>query len=212
VVQIPIQPLIPNPVVLTAEEREARRRESRREYLCRYRAAHRQEERERARRWQVAHPEQRREYRQRYYAERGAYARQCSAAYRAEGRDKRPCVDCGKPCKGRREAPRCLPCNNKFYRQGYKGGTVTVRGYRQMFVDGRKRYEHALVWEAAYGPRPKGWVVHHLNGDKLDNRLCNLLAMPNVAHHKLHRMVDAGTISLRQAAEEASVLYGRQAE
>jgi len=103
-----------------------------------------------------------------------------------------------------------VPCTNKFLRQGYKGGTVTVRGYRQMFVDGRKRYEHALVWEAAYGPRPKGWVMHHLNGERLDNRLRNLLAMPRGMHPRLHHLVAASAFTLRQAAEEARALYGGQ--
>ncbi len=55
----------------------------------------------------------------------------------------------------------------------------------QVHVGGKKRYamEHRLIWEQANGPIPKGWVVHHLNGDKLDNRLENLAAMPRNEHH-----------------------------
>ena len=43
--------------------------------------------------------------------------------------------------------------------------------------------EHKLVWESANGPIPHGWVIHHLNGVKTDNRLENLAAMPRNEHH-----------------------------
>ena len=43
--------------------------------------------------------------------------------------------------------------------------------------------EHHLVWEIANGPLPKGMVVHHLNGNKADNRLENLLALSRGHHH-----------------------------
>jgi len=43
--------------------------------------------------------------------------------------------------------------------------------------------EHVLVWEEAHGkPLPDGWVIHHLNGIKTDNRPENLEAMPNGNH------------------------------
>jgi len=41
-----------------------------------------------------------------------------------------------------------------------------------------------LVWEKANGkPLPKGWVIHHLNGVKDDNRPENLLGLPSNQHH-----------------------------
>ncbi|MBA7591916.1 hypothetical protein ES708_34087 [subsurface metagenome] len=46
--------------------------------------------------------------------------------------------------------------------------------------------EHWLVWERANGRRlPKGWLVHHLNGNKQDNVPGNLVAMSK----KKHRLV-----------------------
>jgi hypothetical protein len=41
--------------------------------------------------------------------------------------------------------------------------------------------EHRRIWAERHGPIPKGWVVHHLNGQKGDNRLENLAALPRMA-------------------------------
>jgi len=43
--------------------------------------------------------------------------------------------------------------------------------------------EHILIWEAAYSALPIGWVIHHLNGNRLDNRVCNLWAFRNNSEH-----------------------------
>lgn len=43
--------------------------------------------------------------------------------------------------------------------------------------------EHILIWEKTHNkPLPKGWVIHHLNGIKNDNRPQNLVAMPLKSH------------------------------
>ena len=43
--------------------------------------------------------------------------------------------------------------------------------------------EHVIVWEEAHQQRlPKGWVIHHMNGDKKDNRLNNLIALSHKHH------------------------------
>ena len=45
-------------------------------------------------------------------------------------------------------------------------------------------FEHWLVWEEANNKSlPKGWVIHHLNGIKGDNRICNLEALSNRKHY-----------------------------
>ena len=47
---------------------------------------------------------------------------------------------------------------------------------------------HRAIWEAANGPISKGWVIHHKNKNRQDNRLENLRAMSRTAHNKLHSL------------------------
>ena len=47
--------------------------------------------------------------------------------------------------------------------------------------------EHRVIYEAANGPIPEGYVVHHTNGDRSDNRLENLEAMSRAEHIRLHQ-------------------------
>ena len=62
----------------------------------------------------------------------------------------------------------------------WKGGKyVDSQGYIVLGL-GRndKRLEHRMIWENEYGEIPEGWIVHHLNGERDDNRIENLSAIP----------------------------------
>lgn len=48
-------------------------------------------------------------------------------------------------------------------------------------------YEHLVVWCSAGNKRPeKGFVIHHLNHDKTDNRIENLSLAPRGKHNVHH--------------------------
>ena len=47
---------------------------------------------------------------------------------------------------------------------------------------------HRLIWEDHYNkPVPKGYVIHHMNGIKTDNRIQNLQCVKHSLHSKFHR-------------------------
>jgi len=73
----------------------------------------------------------------------------------------------------------------------WRGGRgLDSHGYVRINYPGHPRaeynrvLEHIVVWENAHGkPLPRGWVIHHLNGIKTDNRIRNLVALPAMKHH-----------------------------
>jgi len=67
-------------------------------------------------------------------------------------------------------------------------GHVTKYGYRRVRKPGQRRLrmEHVLVWEAHHGPVPPGMELHHVDGDKLDNRIENLRIVTRLEHKRIH--------------------------
>lgn len=75
------------------------------------------------------------------------------------------------------------------------GGSVASNGYVKLRV-GKEHpladpngyaYEHLVIWCAAGKPRPeKGFLIHHKNEDKTDNRIENLALMTRHEHSQEH--------------------------
>jgi hypothetical protein len=55
------------------------------------------------------------------------------------------------------------------------------------YLKSKGQYVHRLVWEAHYGPIPRGLHVHHRNHDKRDNRIENLQLVQHGAHISQHQ-------------------------
>lgn len=65
-------------------------------------------------------------------------------------------------------------------------GYVDPDGYRRISINGRQVPEHIHVVEQAIGRKlHPGEVVHHVNGDRADNRPENLVLCPNQGYHML---------------------------
>jgi hypothetical protein len=60
-------------------------------------------------------------------------------------------------------------------------------GYRMVYEPGSRKQvrEHVLVWTQKNGPVPDGLEIHHVNGDKLDNRIENLICVDHDTHFML---------------------------
>lgn len=74
-------------------------------------------------------------------------------------------------------------------RRANKTGTINSAGYVCVYDEGKYKKMHRLVAEKALGKSlPKTAIIHHLNGNKADNRPCNLVVCPDEAYHNLLHM------------------------
>jgi len=78
-------------------------------------------------------------------------------------------------------------------RLGGVAGSLS-HGYREIGIDGERYRAHRLVWLLTHGRWPTAFI-DHINGDRDDNRLCNLReasSMENSRNMRRHRDNRAG--------------------
>ncbi len=104
------------------------------------------------------------------------------------------CKNCGEPYLMQKKSPgkfctHTCACDNK-YNPNWAGGIwYNGRGYRIITLgNGKRKAEHVLIAEKTLGRKlKKGEMVHHINGNKSDNRNCNLLICTLSYHAWLHQ-------------------------
>ncbi len=71
---------------------------------------------------------------------------------------------------------------------GWKGGCITPAGYRVIGRNGKHKAEHRIVIETNLGRElHTDEVVHHIDGNKLNNAIENLRLMSNAEHTREHK-------------------------
>lgn len=108
------------------------------------------------------------------------------------------CVDCGREVSTKKTL-RCKSCSNHnrrgtyncntprgTYSSSWKGGVIIRRGYFMRFDILKRRYypEHRFIMENFLGRHLNdNEIVHHINGNTLDNRIENLGLFPDDSLH-----------------------------
>lgn len=66
----------------------------------------------------------------------------------------------------------------------------------------RAYYLHRLVWQTFVGLIPKGYVIHHKDGNTRNNELSNLKIMKHEEHSKFHNTGSGNGMFEKKASEE----------
>lgn len=167
-----------------------------RNYQRHYREAHRKRAATLQQCWREKCPDYFHSYRRR----QGKHCLDCGApitdsaihclACNARGHKKLSptCAQCGKPI-----SPRHTFCNGHKGLRGeqnpaWRGGLSLQRRYRLIRINGRRIAEHRLLMEQLLGRILSSQeIVHHKDGDKMNNSIDNLmLYCSRSAHSKMH--------------------------
>jgi hypothetical protein len=73
-----------------------------------------------------------------------------------------------------------------------KWGNARLNSYGYYVISSRKegnrgKLLHRLIWEDMFGPIPEGHVIHHIDGNPINNTLFNLKLMSSSDHSSLHQ-------------------------
>lgn len=95
-----------------------------------------------------------------------------------------------KSCAGR--ISYTLPNRERLDKRKYGHGYITRQGYHLLF-DGEK---YVPAHRLAFPDLPENHVVHHIDGDKLNNQMSNLLPLSKQVHQELHGQLEQVSYTL----------------
>lgn len=92
---------------------------------------------------------------------------------------------------------------------GKEVGSVKSCGrYRSFVIFGRRHYVHRVIWELVNGPIPAGMCIDHIDGNGLNNRMCNLrltTLFGNQRNRRLSRKTSTGVAGVSRTKSGYSV-------
>ena len=114
------------------------------------------------------------------------------------------CLNCGKEFYSTRNDFCSKKCVYEYKKKNYIHKTYLENGYEVRYINGYNKNgnvkEHRYIMEQYLGRKLKeNEIVHHKDGNKLNNDISNLEVMTRSEHSKLHRLKEL---------QEGKVLFG----
>lgn len=65
-------------------------------------------------------------------------------------------------------------------------GSINRDGYLVVNIKKKSQMQHRKVWIEHNGPIPEGYHIHHIDGNKLNNNIENLMLVDPLTHKRMH--------------------------
>lgn len=107
----------------------------------------------------------------------------------------------------------CIRADLQISNYGNVIGTIRNKPVNITTIGGRRcvnthhQQIYHLVWEVFNGPVPKGYVIHHIDHNKLNDRLDNLMMMTK-SEHSIHHLT--GRKASKETKEKMSKIHKGQ--
>jgi len=81
----------------------------------------------------------------------------------------------------------------------------TKQGYYLGQVNNQPKRLHIYIWEKHYGKIPRGFHIHHLDRDKSNNNINNLIILPRHEHLSFHSSLEENIEKARKSIKIARI-------